>query len=73
MSHELYKLHMMAYEIEVLNAHLQAEIITQAEYDEKMKQYECHHEICCEEQHEHSAACYRDIINSNINTLGHQK
>jgi hypothetical protein len=73
MSHDLYKLHMMAYEIEVLNAHLQAEIITQAEYDEKMKQYDCHHEICVDECHEECAACYREIINSNIITLGQQK
>lgn len=57
---------MMAYEIEVLNAHLLAEVITQAEYDEKMKQFECHDEICCEEHHEESASHYRDIINSNI-------
>ena len=73
MSHELYKLHMMAYEIEVLNAHLLAGIITQAEYDEKMKQYECHHDVCVEEHDEEFAACYRDIINANINTLGHKE
>ena len=64
MSHELYKLHMMAYEIEVLNAHLLAEVITQAEYDEKMKQYECHHDVCVEECHEECASHYRDTISS---------
>jgi hypothetical protein len=73
MSHDLYKLHMMAYEIEVLNAQLMAEVITQAEYDEKMKQYECHHEICVEEHDEECAACYRDIINSNFNILRHKE
>lgn len=73
MSHELYKLHLMAHEIEVMNAHLQAELITQAEYDERMKQFECHHEICVEEHHEECASHYRDIINANINTLGHKE
>ena len=62
MSHDLYKLHMMAYEIEVLNAHLLAEVITQAEYDEKMKQFHCHDEICVEEQTArlHTSRCPRE-------------
>jgi hypothetical protein len=70
MSHELYKLHLMAHEIEVLNAHLQAELITQEEYDERMKQFHCHDEICVEEQHEECASHYRDIINLNLNASG---
>jgi hypothetical protein len=66
MSHELYKLHLMAHEIEVLNAHLFAELITPEEYNEKMKKFECHDEICVKEEHAESAAHYRDIINSSL-------
>lgn len=68
MSHELYKLHLMAHEIEVLNAQLLAELITQEQYNEKLKDFECHHEICVEEHHEECAGHYRDIINSNLET-----
>jgi hypothetical protein len=66
MPQELYKLHLMAHEIEVLNAHLFAEMITIEEYNEKMKKFECHDEICVKEEHADCAAHYRDIINSSL-------
>jgi hypothetical protein len=68
MSHELYKLHLIAHEIEVMNAHLQAGLITQEEYDARLKDFENHHEIEVEEHHEERAAHYRDMINSNLET-----
>ena len=68
MSHELYKLHLIAHEIEVLNAHLQAGIITQEQYNERLKEFENHHEIEVEEEHAERAGHYRDIINSNLET-----
>lgn len=58
----------MAHEIEVLNAQLMAEIITQEEYNEKLKAFECHDEVCVEEHHEERASHYRDIIKSNLET-----
>jgi hypothetical protein len=66
MSHELYKLHLIAHEIEVMNAHLQAGIITQEQYNERLKDFENHDEIQVEEHHEERASHYRDIINPNL-------
>lgn len=66
MSQNLLDLHMMAAEAQILQVHLSAGLITEAEYKEKIKGCLCHTDIATEPHHAERDIHYREILDGAV-------
>ena len=66
MSQNLLDLHMMAAEAQILQVHLSAGLITEAEYKEKIKNCLCYTDIVTEPHHAERDIHYREILDGAV-------